>query len=96
VSEPKLTRRKRGFLAQVGEMTEDGKFKVEKFNDQKYQLWKMQMEYYLYQKDIFLALGRKTKHLTSMKDEEWEILDKKALVTISLFLETSMYFNISK
>jgi hypothetical protein len=32
---------KRGFLVRVGEMTEDGKFKVEKFNGKKYQLWKM-------------------------------------------------------
>jgi hypothetical protein len=31
-----------------------------------------------------------------MKDEEWEILDKKALGTIQLSLEVSMAFNISK
>jgi hypothetical protein len=36
----------------VGAM-EEGKFKVEKFNDQNYQLWKMQMEEYLYQKDLW-------------------------------------------
>jgi hypothetical protein len=41
----------------VGEMAEDGKFRVEKFNIQNYQLWKMQMEDYLYQKDLFLPLG---------------------------------------
>jgi hypothetical protein len=41
----------------VGAMEEDGKFRVKKFNSQNYQLWKMQMEYYLYQKDIFLPLG---------------------------------------
>jgi hypothetical protein len=38
-------------------MSEDGKFRVEKFNGQNYQLWKMQMEDYLYQKDLFLPLG---------------------------------------
>jgi hypothetical protein len=41
----------------VGAMVEDGKFRVEKFNGQNYQLWKMQMEDYLYQKDLFLPLG---------------------------------------
>jgi hypothetical protein len=30
------------------------KVRVEKFNVQNYQLWKMQMEDYLYQKDLFL------------------------------------------
>jgi hypothetical protein len=38
-------------------MSEDGKFRVEKFNGQNYQLWKMQMEDYLYQKDLFLPLS---------------------------------------
>jgi hypothetical protein len=43
---------------------------------------KYEMEDYLYQKDIFLLLGGKTKQSMSMKDNEWEILDKKALGTI--------------
>jgi hypothetical protein len=63
-------------------MSEDGKFRVEKFNGQNYQLWKMQMEDYLYQKDLFLPLGGVEKKSTAMKDEEWEILDRKALGTI--------------
>jgi hypothetical protein len=66
----------------VGAMGEDGKFRVEKFNGQNYQLWKMQMEDYLYQKDLFLPLGGITKKPTTMKEEGWEILDRKALGTI--------------
>ena len=31
-----------------------------------------------------------------MKDEEWEVLDRKALGTIRLCLDSSMDFNISK
>jgi hypothetical protein len=31
-----------------------------------------------------------------MKDEEWEVLDRKALGTIRLSLEASVAFNISK
>jgi hypothetical protein len=80
----------------VGAMSEDGKFRVEKFNGQNYQLWKMQMEDYLYQKDLFLPLGGIAKKSMAMKDEEWEILDRKALGTIRLSLETSVAFNISK
>jgi hypothetical protein len=40
------------------------------------------MEYYLYKKDLFLPLGGITKKLMAMKDEEWEVLDRKALGTI--------------
>ena len=77
-------------------MSEDGKFRVEKFNDQNNQLWKMQMEEYLYQKDIFLPLSGVAKKPAAMKDEEWEILDLKALGTIRLSLTMSVAFNISK
>jgi hypothetical protein len=52
----------------VGAMSEDGKFRVEKFNSQNYQLWKMWMEDYLYQKDLFLPLSGVAKKMTSMKD----------------------------
>jgi hypothetical protein len=92
----KVNRRKRGFLVRVGEMTEDGKFRVKKFNGQNYQLWNMHMEYYLYQKDLFLPLGGIEKKLTAMKAEEWEVLDRKALRKIRLSLEASVDFNISK
>jgi hypothetical protein len=77
----------------VGEMAEYGKFRVEKFNGQNYQLWKMHMEDYLYQKDLFLPLGGIAKNLMAMKDEEWEVLDRKALGTIWLSLEALVAFN---
>jgi hypothetical protein len=96
VSERKITHRKRGFLVRVGAMSEDGKFRVKKFNGQNYQLWKMQMEDYLYQKDLFLPFCRIAKKPTAMKDKEWEILDRKALGTIRLSLAVLVAFNISK
>ena len=34
--------------------------------------------------------------MASMKDEEWEVLDRKELGTIQLFLASSMAFNILK
>ena len=49
------------------------------------------MEDYLY-----LLLGGKAKQSTAMKDEEWEVLDRKALGTIRLFLDSSVAFNILK
>eukprot|EP00253_Pinus_taeda_P007990 PITA_07990 len=77
-------------------MAEDGKFRVEKFNGQNFSLWKMQMEDYLYHKDLYLPLGRKAKMPTGMKDEEWNLLDRKALGTIRLWLAALVAFNISK
>ena len=77
-------------------MAEDGKFRVEKFNDQNFSLWKMQMEDYLYQKDLYLPLGGKSKNLTDMEDEEWNLFDRKALGTIRLCLAASVAFNILK
>ena len=41
------------------------------------------------------TVGRK-KLLTTMKDEEWEVLDRKALGTIWLCLASSGDFNILK
>ena len=77
-------------------MEKEGKFRVVKFNSQNYQLWKMQMEDYLYLKDLYLSLGGKAKQSAAIKDEEWEVLDRKALGTIWLFLASSVAFNISK
>jgi hypothetical protein len=41
-------------------------------------------------------LGGITKKLMAMEDEEWEVLDRKALGAIWLSLEASVSFNISK
>ena len=54
------------------------------------------MEDYLYQKDLYLPLGGKTKQPTNMKDEEWEVLDRKELGIVRLCLDSSMALNISK
>jgi hypothetical protein len=54
------------------------------------------MEDYLYEKDLFLPLGGITKKSMTMKYEEWEVLDRKALGTIRLCLEMLVAFNISK
>ena len=49
------------------------------------------MEDYLY-----LPLGGKAKQSVTMKDKEWEVLNRKELGTIQLFLALSVDFNILK
>ena len=71
-------------------MADDGKFRVEKFNGKKFPLWKMKMEDYLYQKDLYLPLSIKKKKPMAMTDAEWEILDRKALGTVRLCLVASV------
>ncbi|KAK2993191.1 LOW QUALITY PROTEIN: hypothetical protein RJ640_009668, partial [Escallonia rubra] len=61
-----------------------GKGKIKKFNGMNFQWWKMQVEDYLYQKDLYLPLvGEKPE---AMNASEWAILDRKALATIRLSL----------
>ena len=43
-------------------MADDDKLRVDRFNGQNFQLWKMQMEDYLYQKDLWKLLEGKTKN----------------------------------
>eukprot|EP00253_Pinus_taeda_P016321 PITA_16321 len=77
-------------------MAEYGRFRVKKFNGQNYQLWKMQMEDYLYQRDLYQPLSRKTKKSMTVTNTKWDILDRKEPGTIRLCLVVSVAFNISK
>ncbi|KAK2983644.1 hypothetical protein RJ640_023178 [Escallonia rubra] len=75
-------------------MAEEGKGKIEKFNGMNFQWWKIQVEDYLYQKDLYLPLvGEKPE---AMNASEWAILDRKALATVRLSLTPQVAFNISK
>ena len=62
-------------------MAKDGRLRVERFNNQNYQLWKKQMEDYMYKKDLYLPLSGKTKKTMSIIDTKWDILNRKALGT---------------
>ena len=88
--------RSRQFAVQVGAMAKDNKLRVEKFNGQNYQLWKMHIEDYLYQKDLYLSLGGKVMKHKSMTYPAWEFLNTKAFGSIRLCLAASVTFNISK
>jgi hypothetical protein len=71
--------------------SENDTYKVEKFNGTNFSFWKMQMEDYLYQEDLYLPLSEKPK---AMKDEEWKLLDRKALGVIRRSLSKSVVFKI--
>ena len=65
-------------------------YKIEKFNGTNFRFWYMQMEDYLYQKDLYLPLDEK---LQTMKDEEWKVLDRKTLGIVHLNLTRYIAFN---
>ena len=53
-----------------GAMPDEGKLRVDRFNGQNFQLWKIQMEDYLYQKDLWKPLEEKSKKQGIMSDED--------------------------
>ena len=77
-------------------MVDDGKLRVDKFNGKNFQLWKMQVDDYLYQKDLWKLLEGKTKNQGSMSNDEWDLLDRKAVGRILLCLVLLVAFNITK
>jgi hypothetical protein len=48
-------------------------YKIKKFNGTNFSFWKMQMEDYLYQKDLYLPIVEKPKN---MSDEDWVVKRK--------------------
>ena len=51
--------------------------RIEKFDGTKFGYWRMQIENYLYGEKLYLPLlGRKSD---TMKDEEWNLLDRQVL-----------------
>ena len=53
-------------------------------------------EDYIYQKDLWKPLEGKIKNQGSIKNDDWFLLDRKALGSIQLCLAPSMEFNIAK
>ncbi|XP_014620523.1 uncharacterized protein [Glycine max] len=71
---------------------EEGKVKIEKFEGRDFSFWKMQIEDYLYQKKLYQPLSGVKPD--DMKQEEWNLLDRKALGMIRLTLTKNVTFNI--
>ena len=70
------------------------KLGIEKFNGSDFNFWKMQIEDYLYQKDLHEPLtGVKPE---SMTEEKLKLKDREALGLIRLTLSRNVAFNIVK
>ena len=67
---------------------------IEKFDGSDFGFWKMQIEDYLYQKDLHEPLlGVKSDTMTT---EQWKLKDRQALGLIRLTLSRNVAFNIIK
>ena len=75
-------------------MASGGKIEIEKFNGQSFELWKLKMEDLLVDKDQWIAVDPGTKP-TTMSDEDWKKLDRKAKRKICLFVSDSVLLNVS-
>ncbi|KAE8705357.1 hypothetical protein F3Y22_tig00110429pilonHSYRG00830 [Hibiscus syriacus] len=79
----------------VGAMAADEwNVKIEKFDGTDFGFWKMQIEDFLYQKNLYQPLSGKQPE--GMKNEDWVLLDRQALGVIRLTLSRNVAFNIAK
>ncbi|KAL2235826.1 UNVERIFIED_CONTAM: Retrovirus-related Pol polyprotein from transposon TNT 1-94 [Sesamum indicum] len=69
----------------------EGKFPVERFNSSNFGFWRMQMEAYLYGKDLYEPLAEKSEKTS---DEEWKVLDRKAMSAIILSLSRNVAYHV--
>ena len=72
---------------------DEGKVRIEKFDGSDFGFWKMQIEDYLYQRNLHQPLTKKPE---GMKEEDWKLLDRQALGVIQLSLSRNVAFNIAK
>uniref|UniRef100_A0A803MM02 Retrovirus-related Pol polyprotein from transposon TNT 1-94-like beta-barrel domain-containing protein n=1 Tax=Chenopodium quinoa TaxID=63459 RepID=A0A803MM02_CHEQI len=70
---------------------EEGKLRIKKFDAKDFGFQKMQIEDYLYQKNLYLPLTSKP---SGMKEDEWKVLDRQALGVIRLTLAKSVAYNV--
>ena len=77
--------------------SEEHRSRIEKFDGSDFAYWKTQMEDYLYQKDLYRPLMGKAKAKKEKEtDDEWAILDRKAIGQIRLSLSKSVAHLILK
>ena len=74
-------------------MVDEGKIRVARFNNVNFELWKMQIEHYLYQNDMYLSFSGKAQKPKEMSNGKWDILHRKALGVIRLSLASTIAFN---
>jgi hypothetical protein len=71
------------------------KMEIEKFNGKIFELWKLNMEYLLVDRDQWIAVDPGTAP-TGTSTDDWKKLDQKAKSTISLCLSDSILLNVSE
>ena len=77
--------------------SEEIKQRIDSFDGSDFAYWKMQIEDYLYQKDLYLPLQGKGKgKKTDESEEDWAVLERKALGVIRLSLSKAVTHNILK
>ena len=64
-----------------------GKIPIEKFDGVDLGYWKMQIEDYLYRFGLHQPMGEKPK---DMNDDEWKLLDRKAMSVVRLSLSRNV------
>eukprot|EP00253_Pinus_taeda_P002570 PITA_02570 len=74
-------------------MASSGMIMIEKFNGQSFELWKLNMEDLLVDKDQWITVDPGTKP-TTVSDEEWKKLDRKAKSMIQLCVSNSAFLNV--
>ena len=70
------------------------KIEIEQFNGQSFELWKLNMEDLLVDKDQWIAIDLGTKPM-EMSEEDWKKLDRKVKSTIWLCVSDLVFLNVS-
>ncbi|GJW48800.1 putative RNA-directed DNA polymerase [Tanacetum coccineum] len=73
-------------------MAKDDKIKIDKFDGHDFGFWKMQIKDYMYQKKLHGPLAEAKP--TSMKAEDWTLLDRQALGAVRLSLAKNVAYNV--
>ena len=68
---------------------------MEKLNGTNFALWKAQMEDIVILKYQYFPIEGAASKPSSMTDEEWNKLDRKAIATIRKYLAKNIYFNVA-
>ena len=69
---------------------------MEKLNGANFSMWKSQMEDILIVKDQCFLIEGETKKPSTLVDEDWKKIDRKAIVTIRQCLAKNVYFNVAE
>jgi hypothetical protein len=76
-------------------MASNSKMEMEKFNGKSFELWKLNMEDLLVDRDQWIAVDPCTAP-TGTSTDDWKKLDQKAKSTIRLCLSDSIFLNVSE